>query len=45
MLGLSIWSAPARDGNAEKRVESDLYIEGDRKGMVMVSFEAKKRLR
>jgi hypothetical protein len=39
------WWFSTRDGNAETLVESELYAEGDKKGIVMASFEARKRLR
>lgn len=45
VLAFALWFLSARDGNAETRVGSELYVEGDRKGMVMASFEARKRLR
>lgn len=49
MLPFSAWIVPARacprDGNAEKRIMSDLYAEGDKNGIAMVNFEAKNRLR
>ena len=45
VLAFSTCSFLARDGNAEKRVEFELYAAKERKGMAAVSFEARKRLR
>jgi hypothetical protein len=49
VLAFSVWfdaaRARSRDGNADKRALSDRYVEGDKKGMVMVSFDAKNKLR